>query len=206
MTTHTDIYKTRFNPAAFAEVEAQVILYIFTFTADDPIQREAYLAEERARTILEAVRCTAKQIVGIPGYPANKGFQRLVLTSMIEQLPTAAVEAIATFLTPFQDIGDTLAEDYLNTMKTLGSLRQMKESSLDAVQSAATLHGFQGQLVYEWLTAAHYLILAAQATLKDDPRYAREKFMTARTHFGWSNTLAQHYRPDIFRLLDLESA
>ena len=178
------------------------MLHIFAFTFNDPIQREIYLAEGRARNILDAIRSTAKQMCSMPGYDEKKGSNRLMVISLIEELRMPAVEAIATFLSHFQVDGDTTADDYLNTIKTLYSIHQMNDTMITSVQSASSLHGSQGQFVYELLTVAQHLLLTAQAILKDDPRYASEKLNVAQNHLKWSKTVAHRYRPDLFSAPD----
>lgn len=201
--TITD-YSKRLNSEAFALVEAFVMTHIFGFTLSDPIEREIYLAEDRPGNILEAIKNTAKQMAGIPGYHAKNSYHRLIIISMVEQLPLPAIEAITMFLRGFQKQGDSTAEDYLHAIKTLYQLRSMIEPMQDAIQSASTLHGNHGQLVYELLTSAQHLMLTAQAILKNDPRYAKEKFDIAHTHFEWSQQLSQQSHPDIFPAPDGE--
>jgi len=196
------LYYQGINQDALYVLESQIMLHIFTFTFNDPIQREIYLSEGRARNILDAVRSTAKQMCSIPGYDEKKGSNRLMIISLIEELPMSAVEAIAIFLSHFQVNGDTTANDYLNTIKTLYGIRQMNDTMIISVQLSSNLHGLQGQLVYELLTTAQYLVLTAQAVLKDDPRFASEKFNVALSHLTWSKTVAHRYRPNLFPASD----
>jgi hypothetical protein len=194
---HSD-YVSCINQEAFALVETHIMTHVFALTLDNPIEREMYLSQERPRNILDAIQSTAKQIVGLPKYNAKNGFNRLIMTSVIEALSMPAIEAISAFLVHFHGIGDTYAQDYLHVMKTLSNTEQMTDKLLDAVQSASTLHGVQGQLVYELLTTAHNLILASQAILKDDARYGQEKFCIAQNHMGWAGSTAHRYSPNIF--------
>lgn len=205
MTTinHSD-YAERFNSEAFALVEAHVMTHIFGFTLADPIEREIYLAEDRPSNILESVKRVAMQMIGVSG--AKNGLQRLVVISLIEQLPLPTIEAITAFLRHFRQSGDTAVDDYLNIIKTLYHLDPVVAPIQDAIQSASTLHGDSGQLVYELLTSAQHLVLTAQAVLKNDPRYADEKFRVAQTHMEWSKQLAQQSYPDIFPAPDVEPA
>ncbi len=205
MTTTTTDYSKHFNSEAFALVEEEVMTHVFGFTLKEQFEREIYLAEERPGNILEAIRSTAKQMVGIPRYHAKNGYHRLVIISMAEQLSMPAVEAITVFLRGFRQQGDNTADDYLNTIKTLHQLRSTIEPMRDAIQSASTLHGNQGQLVYELLTSAQHLILTAQAVLKDDPRYAAEKFNVAQDHWNWSQELTAKSYPEIFPAPAVES-
>ncbi|MEL7433584.1 MAG: hypothetical protein AAFN11_06530 [Chloroflexota bacterium] len=198
MQLHTRNYRDRFDENAYRLVESEVMMHVFSFSLGDPIQREMYLSEERPNNILESVRCTAHQIVGTPGYHAKNGVNRLVITTLVEELAPSTIAAITTFLAGFQVQGCAIAQDYQNTMITLHSLKHMEQSIIDAVRSASTLHGSQGQMIYECLTAAQYLMQTAQAALKDDPRYSNEKFSRAVQHIEWANTSANAYRPDVF--------
>lgn len=201
---HSD-YSNCFDHDAFALVEEEVMTHVFGFTLQQQFEREIYLAEDRPGNIMEAIKSTAKQMVGIFGYHAKNGYHRLVIISMAEQLSMPAVEAITVFLRSFRQQGDNTADDYLNTIKTLHQLHSTIEPMQDAIQPASTLHGNQGQLVYELLTSAQHLILTAQAILKDDPRYAKEKFDIAQTHLGWTQQLSQQSYPDIFPAPAVES-
>jgi len=149
-TNYSD-YSDCFDHEAFDSVEKHVMTHVFGFTLPDQFEREIYLAEDRPGNILEAIKSTAMQMVGISGYHAKNGYHRLVIISIAEQLSLPAVEAITTFLRAFQQQGDNTADDYLNTIKTLHQLRSTIEPIQDAVGGASTLHGNQGQLVYELL-------------------------------------------------------
>jgi len=195
-------YYQCFNQDALYAVESQIMLHIFTFTLDDPIQREMFLSEGRARNIMDAVRATAKQMSSIPDYDKENGSNRLMTITLIEEFPMLTVEAIASFLSHFQANGDTTARDYFNTIKALYSIHQIRDTMITSVQSASSLHGAQGQFVYELLTTAQHLLYTAQAILKDDPRYASEKLKIAQNHLKWSMTAAHRYRPDLFSAPD----
>ncbi|MEO1666752.1 MAG: hypothetical protein AAFU54_19090 [Chloroflexota bacterium] len=198
MELHTQRYREGFDESLFRTVESEVLLHVFKCTSDDPIKREMYLSQDRPHAILEAIKSTARQIVKTPGYRAENGVNRLIITTVAEDLPMSTIGAITTFLGGFAAQECAIAQDYQNAMRIFHNLKEMEQGMLDAVRCASTLHGSQGQMIYECLTAAQYLLFTVQAVLQDDSRYGSEKFTAATTHVKWAQTSANAYCPDVF--------
>jgi len=186
-------YRLRFNKENFTQLENLVILHLYGVSDDNLLEQEHYLAEDRTTHILDAIRDTAKQIVGWDEYPSSNSLRRLIGMTIREELPMEIVEIIATFLQGFQDVGTTIASDYLTTIKTISCLSGHAEAVLDGVQCASELHGMQGRLVYELLTTAHYLLMAAEATLKHDKPYLQDKLGSAENYMTIAQSSARQY-------------
>ena len=92
-------------------------------------------------------------------------------------IPT--IDAIYNYLLIYQQVGDTRAEDFELTAKTLLKSYEAMDTLKATVSCANGVHGWRGRAAYDLLAASDFLVQAAvQLLMHGNEFYIREKLQS----------------------------
>lgn len=160
------------------------------------LERDGKQAPDMANMITDAS-------LGLCGHPSyEKACHTLALFCGWNSLSPTTIDIIHRYLSPFQDMGDTRADDFEALAKTLYHIQTIQSSLQMAVGHANGLHSWEGRASYHLLASTSQLLQGVKALLQaSTASYVQEKLVSGIGHITYALREANEHDPSYERLI-----